>query len=419
MSNAHFFIYNFNMNILDDLKSRTILKDITNVDKFNQLKGNEGVYIGFDPTATSLHLGNYVQIAILKRFEKFGFKPVAILGGATGMIGDPSGKSAERNLLDVQALEKNKTGIRNQLEKYGLKVLDNYDFYKNMNVLDFLRIVGKQLNVNYMINKEVVASRLETGISFTEFSYQLIQGWDFKELYEKENVRIQVGGSDQWGNITSGIEIIRKTFDDKNLALGITTNLLTTSSGAKFGKSEGNALWLDPKMTTPYELYQYLISSTDEDVEKYLKWLTFLPQEEIEAIMKEHMQAPFKRFAQNKLAFEVVKDIHSEKDAKESVSISEVIFGKKNINELTTDEALSLEPHIPSFKNVKGPILDVIVEIQAAVSKREAREFLTAGSIEINGTKVTDENYILDNNAFDKKANIIKRGKKKTFLITY
>ena len=414
-----FYCYNINMNIIDELKERKILKDVTNMDKFNELSGNEGIYIGFDPTAVSLHLGNYVQIAILKRFKEFGFSPIAVLGGATGMIGDPSGKSEERTLLSGDELDNNKKFIRKQLESFGLKTIDNYDFYKDMNVLEFMRDIGKLLNINYMMAKDVVASRLETGISFTEFSYQLIQGWDFKKLYDDLNVRIQVGGSDQWGNITSGIELIRKTNGDNNKAVGMTTNLLTTSTGAKFGKSEGNALWLNKEMTTPYQLYQYLISSTDEDVEKFLYWLTFLSISEIKETIKIHNEDPSKRYAQRKLAFEVVKDIHSKQDADLAISTTDILFGKKELSDITTDEALAIEGSVPTFENIKGNILDVVIETNLAQSKREAREFISAGSITINGQVIKDEEYKVENNSFDNKANIIKRGKKKTILIKY
>ena len=406
------------MNILDNLRKREIFKDITNEEKFNNLNGNESVYIGFDPTAESLHLGNYVQISILKRFEQFGFKPLAILGGATGMIGDPSGKASERTLQSIDELLINKNKIKQQLESFGLKVVDNYDFYKDMSIIDFLRDIGKLLNVNYMISKDVVSSRLESGISFTEFSYQLIQGWDFKKLYEEHNTSIQVGGSDQWGNITAGVEIIRKTIGDKNTAIGITTNLLTTSSGAKFGKSEGNALWLDPKMTTPYELYQYLLSTDDEDVKRYLNWLTFLDNDEIDKIINLHSKESFKKEAQKILAYEVVKDIHGIDNANKSKNITEILYGNVKIESLTTNDALSIEGSVPTFENIKGNIIDVLIEVNMANSKREAREFIDDGAISVNGIKATHET-IINNDYFDKKANIIRRGKKKTILIKY
>ena len=405
------------MSILEELKKRKILKNITNEKKINKLTGNESVYIGFDPTASSLHLGNYVQITILKRFQKFGFNPIVVLGGATGMIGDPSGKSKERNLLNKKEILNNKNSIKKQLEKFGLKVIDNYDFYKDMNVLDFFRNVGKSLNINYMLSKDVVASRLEKGISFTEFSYQLIQGWDFKNLYEKENVRIQIGGSDQWGNITTGIEMIRKNFGDNNLAVGITTNLLTTTNGEKFGKSEKNALWIDKKLTTPYELYQYLISTTDQDVEKLLKWLTFLELKKIDKIIKEHKKTPDKNLAQKTLAFEIVKDIHGKKEAENAKNLTKILFSKNNIKNLSLEEILLLEKSVPTFKNIKGNILELLIKINFAQSKREAREFVKAKAISINGTIIDNEKHQINYYGYNNLYNLIKKGKKKIVLI--
>ena len=406
------------MNILEDLKKRGIFNNITNEKKFMSLKKGEGVYIGFDPTAKSLHLGNYLQIATLLRFKKFGFKPIAVLGGATAMIGDPSGKSSERILLDNKQIEINKKHIKKELESFGLKVIDNYDFYKNMNVLTFMRDIGKLLNVNYMINKDVVASRLETGISFTEFSYQLIQGWDFKILYEKNNIKLQVGGSDQWGNITSGIEIIRKVLGDDNQAVGITTNLLTTASGKKFGKSEGNALWLNKQMTSPFELYQYLLNTPDQDVEQILKWATLLSLDKIESIMQKHKKEPFKRYSQKQLALEVTGQIHSSEEAKGAVKISEVLFSKGDVSDLTLNQALQLEGSVPTFEKIKGNILDALISIKAAKSKREAREFVQGHAIEVNGIKV-DSEYFEIKPGFSGKAAIIKKGKKSFYLIKY
>ena len=405
------------MSIVEELKNRKILKNITNEKKINKLIGNESVYIGFDPTASSLHLGNYVQITILKRFQKFGFNPIVVLGGATGMIGDPSGKSKERNLLGKKEILNNKNAIKKQLEKFGLKVIDNYDFYKNMNVLDFFRNVGKSLNINYMLSKDVVASRLEKGISFTEFSYQLIQGWDFKNLYEKENVRIQIGGSDQWGNITTGIEIIRKNFGDNNLAVGITTNLFTTGNGEKFGKSEKKALWIDKKLTTPYELYQYLISTPDQDVEKLLKWLTFLEVKKIDKIINEHKKTPDKNLAQKTLAFEIVKDIHGKKEAQNAKNLTKILFFKNDIKNLSLEEILLLEKSVPTFKNIKGNILELLIKVNFAQSKREAREFVKAKAISINGTIIDDEKHQINYYGYNNLYNLIKKGKKKIVLI--
>ena len=407
------------MTILEDLKNRKILNNITSQEKFDKLPKGVGVYIGFDPTSSSLHLGNYIQISILKKFAKFGFRPIAILGGATGMIGDPSGKSKERTFLGSKELAANKKAIKSQLEKYGLTVIDNYDFYKNMNVLTFLREVGKLLNVNYMINKDVVQSRLDTGISFTEFSYQLIQGWDFKKLYEDNDVRIQVGGSDQWGNITSGIEIIRKTQGDKNLALGITTELLTTSSGKKFGKSEKGALFIDSSITSPFEIYQFLLNSTDDDVEKFLLWITELEVKEINELMVEHNMEPFKRIAQKKLAEQVVKDIHSKEEADNVIKLSNVLFGKGDITKLKTSQIAQLENVIPTINSKGGNILELLVELKVATSKRQAREFIESNSISINGIIINNNEFIITPKEFGKKYSLIKRGKKKFYLIKH
>lgn len=406
------------MTILDELKNRGIFNNITSEEKFNHLPKGVGVYIGFDPTADSLHLGNYIQISILKRFKAFGFNPIAVLGGATGMIGDPSGRSTERNLLDQKTLLANKAKIRAQLESHGLTVVDNLDFYKDMSVLDFLREVGKHLSVSYMINKDIVKSRLETGISFTEFSYQLIQGWDFKRLYDDKNVMIQVGGSDQWGNITAGVELIRKTVGEDNHALGITANLLTTSTGAKFGKSAGNAIWIDRDLTSPFALYQFVLNTTDEDIEKFFNWITFLDQSEIKKIVAEHKTSPQTRIGQKALAYEIVKDVHSEKDAKEAVILSDVLFGSGEVSKLSSDQVLQFAGAVPTFENISGNIKDVLVKIGAASSNREVREFLAAGTIEVNGQKVTDESFEVVA-GFEGKATLIKRGKKKFFLIKY
>ena len=405
--------------IIDSLKERKILNDITNLEKFNSLPKGCGVYIGFDPTAKSLHLGNYVQIAILKMFQNAGFEAFALVGGATGMIGDPSGKSQERNLLENAELNENKKAIEKQLKGFGLKVVDNLDFYKKMNVLDFLRDAGKLLNVNYMINKEVVKSRLETGISFTEFSYQLIQGWDFKTLYDKHNVCIEVGGSDQWGNITAGIEMIRKTSGEKNNAVGITTKLLTTASGVKFGKSAGNALFLDPESTSPFEMYQYLFNTTDEDVEKLLMWLTPHTVSKISQIMQMHDADKKVRKAQKELSYQVVMDIHGKDIADRCLATTDVLFGKVDVRTLTTEQVLGLDVAVPVSSMSNEKLIDVLVEVKAAQSKREAREFLVAGAIEVNGEKISDENYNVAPSDFNKKATIIKRGKRKFFLIKH
>lgn len=317
------------MNIVEELKLRGIFKDISNYEKFLKLQKEAGVYVGFDPTAQSLHLGNYIQIVNLLRFKKHGYKTIAILGGATGMIGDPSFRDAERQLLDNETLLINKNKIKQQLEKFGIQVIDNYDFYKDMSIIDFLRNVGKLVNISYMLSKDSVSKRIEKGLSFTEFSYQLIQGWDFASLYKRENICIQFGGSDQWGNITTGLDIIATLYGKEHKAVAITANLLTDSSGNKFGKSTGGgSLWLDQYMTKPYQMYQFLLNQPDSEVEKLLKWLTFLSVEEIEKIIQEHREHPQNKLAQKSLAFEVIKDIHSELDANKAILVSELLFNK-------------------------------------------------------------------------------------------
>ena len=407
------------MDIIKLLKERQILNDITNEEKFKTLPKGTGVYIGFDPTAKSLHLGNYVQISILQRFQEAGFNVFALVGGATGMIGDPSGKSEERNLLDNSELLDNKKAIEKQLKSFGFKVVDNYDFYKKMNVLDFMRNVGKLLNVNYMINKEVVKSRLETGISFTEFSYQLIQGWDFKVMHDEHNVSIQVGGSDQWGNITSGIEMIRKTSGEKSDAVGITTKLLTTSSGVKFGKSAGNALFLDPSLTSPFELYQYLFNTPDEDVEKQLLWLTGHSFSKISQIMQIHNGEKRERKAQKELAYELVRNVHGEQIANDCLLTTNVLFGGADVSTLSQEQILNLDSAVPTATIANVKLIDALIEVGASSSKREAREFIVGNAIEVNGEKISDENYNIGPSSFSKKATIIKRGKRKFFLIKH
>lgn len=406
-------------NVILELTQRGIFKDITNKEKFDKLPTGAGVYIGFDPSAQSLHLGNYIQIAILRRFAAYGYKPVAIVGGATGMIGDPSGKSQERNLLDNATLLNNKSHIKSQLEKFGLTVYDNLDFYKDMSILDFLRDVGKNININYMINKDIVQSRLESGISFTEFSYTLIQGWDFKELYQKKNVFVQVGGSDQWGNITTGVEMIRKVVGDENKAVGIVTNLLTTSTGKKFGKSEGNAIWIDANMTSPFQMYQHLLNWEDADIEKLLKWMTFLDLNKIDEIMKKHKEKAYERLAQKTLAFEITKDIHGQEAVTEAIAITETLFGAGDVSTLTLKNIEDIKSSVPHCVSAEKNITNLLVETKICSSKREAREMIVGNSIEYNGSKVNDPEWTISQQLFNGKYSLIKKGKRNYFLIQH
>lgn len=406
------------MNILNELKERGILKNISSEEKFNSLEKGAKVYIGFDPTAQSLHLGNYIQIKTLQRFKQAGFTPIMVVGGATGMIGDPSGRNTERNLLDSKTLENNKEKIRKQLSKFDIDVVDNYDFYKDMNILYFLREVGKLISINYMLSKDVVSSRLENGISFTEFSYQLIQGWDFYQLYKLHNTKIQVGGSDQWGNITTGLEIISKKCENPD-AVGITLNLLTDENGNKFGKSTGGgSLWLDKDMNSPYNLYQFLFNQPDSQIEKLLLWLTSLEINEIKNIIKNHFENPSLQNAQRVLAFEVVKDIHGYNEAQKSFNLSQFIFNPQfDITSLKLNEFENMIDHfkVLEVKNDSN-LVEELMKNEVFKSKREVREFIQNKSLKFNFTPI-DENTKISSNLFDNKYAIVNKGKKQIFIL--
>ena len=408
-------------NLIIDLKKRDIINNITKEDKIANLKPSDGIYIGFDPTATSLHLGNYIQIMLLKRFQKAGLKAYALLGGATGMIGDPSFKATERLLLDAKTLEENKFAIKYQLESFGLTVIDNYDFYKDMSIIDFLRNIGKQINVNYLINKDTIASRLETGISFTEFSYSLLQGNDFLTLYNQHQIKIQAGGSDQWGNITTGLELIRKNHGETD-AFGITINLLTDGNGNKFGKSVAGAIWIDEAKTSSFSLYQFLLNQPDDQVEKLLKWLTYLELDEIEKIMFYHQQNPKQKLAQKMLALYVVQDLHGKTRANDAKEITEILFeSTKPITELSEQQFELLLKDLPVFdnQNQKRTILDLLVSSKICSSRREAREFLNQGAISVDGQVKKDETEELFPRHFGFKYFIIKKGKKYFYIIKF
>lgn len=407
--------------LIEEFKKRNILNNISNVDKFNNLDKNVKVYTGFDPSAISLHLGNYVQIVSLLRFKKFGISPLAVIGGITGMIGDPSFRVSERKYLDLKVVEQNKNHIRMQLEKYGIKVVDNLDFYKNWTIIDFLRNVGTIINVNYLLSKESIATRLEQGLSFTEFSYSLLQGWDFKTLYEKENVKIQMGGSDQWGNITTGLEMIRKTHGEDHDAIAFVTNLLLDEkTGAKFGKSTGGgSLWLDPEMTSPYSIYQFLLNQSDTKVEELLNWLTFLDVNKIQDVIEKHNQDKTKRLAQKTLAYEVTKDIHSEKIATQCLKISDILFSKNSdILSLTNDDIKLLLGFLPSYVVKKDQtFIDFIKENKILNSNREIREFLVNDSFLLDNKVVNDENQVIEFQNFNKQYAILRKGKKEFIIL--
>ncbi|WP_412031349.1 tyrosine--tRNA ligase [Metamycoplasma buccale] len=404
--------------ILEELKMRNILNNISSEDKFNNLKKGVGIYTGFDPTAKSLHLGNYVQIITLLRFKQYGFKPIAILGGITGMIGDPSFRNSERKFLDDETLIKNKNAIKKQLEFFGLEVIDNLDFYKNWTIIDFLKNVGKLINVNYLLEKESIATRLAQGLSFTEFSYQLIQGWDFKTLFEKNNVKIQLGGSDQWGNITTGLEIIRKIHGENADAIAITANLLLDENGVKFGKSTGGgSLWLDKEMTSPYSIYQFLLNRSDIKIEEYLKWLTFLDVNEIKDIMTNHNLDKSKRIAQKTLAYEIVKAIHSEEIAKKCEEISQILFSQNQDN-LELNHLEMLKGFLKEYDVKKNEtFIEMLRNNQIVSSNREAREFIQKKSFSIDNEIIDDENFIIKFKKFNNKYALLKKGKKEFIIL--
>ena len=405
--------------LINDLKNRNILNNIANEDKLYLLDKNISVYAGFDPTAKSLHLGNYIQIATLLRFKQFGIKPIAIIGGITGMIGDPSFRSSERQYLDEKVLLENKAAIIKQLKSFDLEVIDNLEFYKGWTIVDFLRNIGTLINVNYLLNKENIATRLEQGLSFTEFSYTLLQGWDFKTLYEKYNVKIQLGGSDQWGNITTGLEMIRKLYGEKNDAVAIVANLLLDESGKKFGKSTGGgSLWLDKELTSPYSIYQFLLNQSDEKVNELLNWLTFLDVNEIKQIIIKHNENKAQRYAQKILAYEVVKDIHSKEIACQCKNISDILFSKdKKISSLTLDDISLLKGFLSLYKYNGETFIDFLKNNNIVSSNREAREFISKKTFIIDDFIVNDENTKIEFNNFSKKYAILKKGKKEFFII--
>lgn len=408
------------MDIIDELEARGLIKDFSNRDEVKELlKTPQTIYCGFDPSAKSMHLGNFVAISTLMRLANAGHHIIAVAGGLTGMIGDPSGKKSERQLLSVSQVEENVLGIKNQLEHFikNGRVLNNASWLKEMTMIEFLRDYGKYFPINYMLNKEIVASRLDSGISYTEFSYSIIQAIDFLHLYQKENCTLQIGGSDQWGNLTSGLELIRKVEGNEVKVGGFTLNLLLDSSGKKFGKSEGGALYLDETMCSPYRLYQYLINTGDEDAARYLKVFSFKSLEEINSIIKEHRENLGLRIAQKALAKEVVTIIHGEEKCQEVLKMSECLF-KGDYASLSRDNLLELFGEYLVLHPSNILLEDLLIDIKAAASKREAREFIKGNSIAINGEKITDLNKIITvNDALFNEFVLIKRGKKNFYLV--
>lgn len=409
------------MTLWEELNYRGLVKDVAGEDIGKKLDNEKiSFYWGTDPTADSLHIGHYSSLVTAKRLANAGHKPILLVGGATGLIGDPR-PTAEREIISYEKLNENKEKLKKQVKKLvgeNVEVVDNYDWTKEFDYITFLRDVGKYINVNYMLNKDIIARRLETGITYAEFSYTLIQGNDFLHLFENKNCSMQVAGSDQWGNITTGIDLIRKKTGKE--AYGFTMPLVLDANGNKFGKSEGNALWLDIEKTSSYELYQYLINASDELVEDYLKIFTFFTKEEIENIMKKHLEHPELRTAQKTLGHEIVKDIHGLEEANRAVKISEALFSG-NVKDLTEKEINDVFKGAPSIE-IEGEmtLLDLLVNNNIASSRREAREFLSAGSITINGDKFQDESQMITKDlAIGGHTMIIRRGKKKQFVVKF
>lgn len=409
------------MTLWEELNYRGLVKDVAGEDIGKKLDNEKiSFYWGTDPTADSLHIGHYSSLVTAKRLAKAGHKPILLVGGATGLIGDPR-PTAEREIISYEKLNANKEKLKKQVKKLvgeNVEVVDNYDWTKEFDYITFLRDIGKYINVNYMLNKDIIARRLESGITYAEFSYTLIQGNDFLHLFENKNCSMQVAGSDQWGNITTGIDLIRKKTGKE--AYGFTMPLVLDANGNKFGKSEGNALWLDLEKTSSYELYQYLINASDELVEEYLKIFTFFTKEEIEDIMKKHLEQPELRTAQKTLGHEIVKDIHGLEEADRAVKISEALFSG-NVKDLTEKEINDVFKGAPSIEiEEEMTLLDLLVNNNIASSRREAREFLSAGSITINGDKFQDETQMITRDlAIGGHTMIVRRGKKKQFVVKF
>ncbi|HSH19312.1 MAG TPA: tyrosine--tRNA ligase, partial [Draconibacterium sp.] len=397
------------MNFVEDLKWRGMLHDVMPGTEEQLAKEMTAAYIGFDPTSDSLHVGSFAQIVLLKRFQMAGHKPVALVGGATGMIGDPSGKSQERNLLNEESLNKNLNGIKAQLSKFldfdsgepnAAVMVNNYDWMKGYTFLEFIRDIGKHITVNYMMSKESVKKRLgsesKVGMSFTEFTYQLVQGYDFLWLYENLNCKLQMGGSDQWGNITTGTELIRRKVSGEAFAL--TIPLITKADGGKFGKTEHGNVWLDPEKTTPYQFYQFWLNTSDEDAKKYIKVFTFLPREEIVALIEKHKEAPHVRILQKKLAEEITVMVHSKEEYDMAVEASQILFGNgtaEQLRKLNENTFLSVFEGVPQFTISKEElenginVMDLLADKTAVFSsKGELRRTIQGNGLSINKEKV-------------------------------
>ena len=425
---------------VEELEWRGMLHDIMPETENHLNQGPTSAYIGFDPTADSLHIGSLVQILILMHFQRAGHQPIALVGGATGMIGDPSGKSDERNLLDSAALEKNVAGIKAQLERFldfssssqnPAILVNNFDWMKNYSLIDFSRDIGKHITVNYMMAKDSVKKRLgsesQVGMSFTEFTYQLLQGYDFLHLYKNYNCTLQMGGSDQWGNITTGTELVRRKAGGK--AYAITCPLITKADGTKFGKTEGGNIWLDKNRTSPYKFYQYWLNASDADAENYIKIFTFLSKEEIDALIEEHKETPHLRLLQKRIAEEVTVLVHSKEDLSNAQRASQILFGKSTSEDLMQlDNATFLDVFdgVPQAQIEKSTLVEGVDIITALAgegkllkSNGEARRALKENSISVNKTKVNDQKKITATDLINDRYILLQRGKKSYFVLEF
>ncbi|MGD7050648.1 tyrosine--tRNA ligase [Rossellomorea marisflavi] len=419
------------MELLKDLDWRGITYQQTDAEGLEKQLEKESIsiYCGIDPTADSMHIGHLLPFLTLRRFQNAGHRPLVLVGGATGLIGDPSGKSEERKLQTVEAIQENVACIKVQLESIfdfqgenGAVMVNNYDWIGSMDVVTFLRDFGKNVGVNYMLAKDTISSRLESGISFTEFTYTILQAMDFNHLYDHYNCKLQIGGSDQWGNITTGLEMIRKTHDEETKAFGFTIPLVTKADGTKFGKTESGAIWLDPKKTSPYEFYQFWINTADADVVKYLKYFTFLSHEEIDALAQSVETEPHLRKAQKALGEEMTKMIHGEEALAQAIRISAALFSG-DIKSLSAAEILEGFKDVPTVEASASEelgLVDLLVDAKISPSKRQAREDVGNGAIYINGERTTDLQHVMGaEDKIENKFTIIRRGKKKYFRIQY
>ena len=413
------------MNIIDELTWRGAINQQTDEENLRKLVEKQPIslYCGVDPTGNSMHIGHLIPFMMMKRFAEAGHHAYIVIGGATGSIGDPSGKNSERKLQTKEQVDHNVAALTAQMQKlFGdnehITIVNNNDWLQEINILDFLRDYGKYVNVNAMLAKDIVANRLETGISFTEFTYQILQGVDFLKLYQNHQVQLQIGGADQWGNITTGINLIHRILGSEVEAYGLTIPLMVKADGTKFGKTAGGAVWLDPEKTSPYEFYQFWYNQDDRDVIKYLKYFTFLSEAEIQELELKLQAQPEKREAQRRLAQEVTAFVHGPEKVKEAEKISEILFSGQ-IKELTTDQIAQAFASVPSVEisSEEQNLVDFLVDNKIEPSKRQAREDIKNGAIYINGDREQDLDYILNpKTSFDGKYVVIRKGKKKYFL---